>query len=248
MEGYDRGYERGHVSGHERGHIRGYVRGHSRGYGIKKEGDGREEKCNFSQAMKNANRQTIRGVPSKRPRTEEELQEAADRFSQDWTPQDQVMPWIRAHEPELSAMVSAGWSWDDVGRAMARARITYKTEVPMKGSILRAKAYKARKDRSEATTVRAVPARTPVVSGGVKPAPAASSIRPSADPSPAWLEQAPEREEGEPEFKPISLRTPLPPTAEPKAVKTQTAPERPKRSRADALAMLTNRPVKTEES
>ena len=65
-----------------------------------------------------------KGRPPKRQRTQDELADLARRLGADWQPGDNVMTWIRRHEAadtELSRLVRDGWSWTDVGLALALA-------------------------------------------------------------------------------------------------------------------------------
>lgn len=176
------------------------------------------------------------GSPCKRPRTEDELQEASAHFGRDWTQNDPVMPWIREHEPELRALVSSGWTWDDVGRAMALAGITYKTNAPMTGPVLRVKTYQARQARIALTAQAQKPAsvlyNTQSVamkepgSGGDRP--------PTPNPLPA-------RQPGEPEFRPVSLRQPYSPPQQPEKTSPPPAPKAVRLSEEEAMTLLTGR-------
>jgi hypothetical protein len=88
-----------------------------------------------------------RGRTPKRVRSVEELAALARVFGADWHPGDNIMTWIRRHEGgvrELSKLVRDGWSWADVGRAMALAGIVYRTGTPIAAGILSNKAWLAR--------------------------------------------------------------------------------------------------------
>ncbi len=88
-----------------------------------------------------------RGCTPKRVRTPEEVEALSRTFSADWRPGDHVMTWLKRHEgktQELSNLVRDGWSWTDVGRAMAVAGIHYRSGEAMSAPILRKKASEAR--------------------------------------------------------------------------------------------------------
>lgn len=88
-----------------------------------------------------------RGCTPKRMRSPEEVEVLARRFAVDWRAGDQVMTWLRRHEgktQELSSLVHDGWSWADVGRAMAVAGIHYRTGEPLSAATLCKKASEAR--------------------------------------------------------------------------------------------------------
>jgi hypothetical protein len=89
----------------------------------------------------------LRGRTPKRVRSSDELADLSRVFGADWQAGDNVMTWIRRHEGttrELSKLVKDGWSWADLGRALARAGITYRSGKPIASDILRNKAWKAR--------------------------------------------------------------------------------------------------------
>lgn len=89
-----------------------------------------------------------KGRPPKRVRSVAELEELAAKLGADWYDGDNVMTWIRRHEGnarELSKLVKDGWSWADVGRALALAGITYAKGTPITAKTLSRKAWDARK-------------------------------------------------------------------------------------------------------
>lgn len=100
----------------------------------------------------------LRGRIPKRLRSAEELAALAQLFAADWRHGDSVMTWIRRHEGmgrELSKLVKDGWSWGDLGRALAKAGIVYRTGTPISAITLRNKAWAARK-AAEGEGVQAV--------------------------------------------------------------------------------------------
>jgi hypothetical protein len=110
--------------------------------------------------MKPRSRSPHSGRPPKRKRTDAELQDLARALGADWTRGDTVQIWIHKHEGktgELSRMVEAGWLWEDIGKAMHLAGITYSTGQQIPSHTLRLKAYLARnreRDRIAAEAAR----------------------------------------------------------------------------------------------
>jgi len=105
------------------------------------------------------------------------------------------MTWIRRHEAtdsELSRLVRDGWSWDDVGRALAIAGIKYQTGPAISGDVLRRKAEKARTDerkRQAHDALRRLPHQVQATSTATKKTAEPTSV-----------------EDDEPEFRPASLK------------------------------------------
>ncbi len=125
------------------------------------------------------------------------------------------MTWIRRHEAtgaELSRLVRDGWSWADLGRALALAGIKYQTGPAIPGDLLRRKAGKARADerkRQANEALRRLPV-APVVEASVPDdmPTATTSHLPAAAVSPAFSTSPgmqPAIEDDEPEFKPVTL-------------------------------------------
>ena len=84
--------------------------------------------------MKPSSRSPQSGRPPKRKRTDAELNDLARVLGADWTQGDTVQTWIHKHEGKtraLSRMVEEGWLWQDIGRAMHLAGITYRTGPPI---------------------------------------------------------------------------------------------------------------------
>lgn len=182
--------------------------------------------------MNKPNKPKKAGKPDKRPRTEDELRAAAERLGQDWTPNDPVMPWIRKHEPELRALVTSGWTWDDIGLAMARAGITYKTGTPITGPVLRVKTYQARQAGAAKTDLENKPRYL------VTPKSSSDMVEPKPHIDPLQRSQTPSMgHDGEPEFRPVRFRqtyTPPPPSQP----ALPPRPKPPKRTPEEVRAML----------
>jgi hypothetical protein len=140
---------------------------------------------------------TAAAQPRKRPRNEAELDEVAQRLVSDWVPGDRIQPWLVRHEGEageLSALIGLGWSWDDIGRALHRAGITFRTGNVIPGGTLRQKAYLARQSARMPKRERLEPA---------------TSVRSEIGESVSGISTP------EPIFKPIRLRSSYRPPAAP---------------------------------
>ena len=187
----------------------------------------RVEKCNFSQAMKEVKQHG----PRKRVRTEAELNEAAERFGKDWTSDDLLVPWIRRHEPELTAMVKAGWSWAQIGDAMARAKITYKTGQPLSGPVLRVRICEIRKERGLSSSPRQAAQLKPATNTVRSP------VQSTRTEQPGWPSPVQEQRTAEPEFRPVSLHQPYTPPSPAQAPRAPK-PKQPQRSEEEVMALL----------
>ena len=158
-----------------------------------------------------------RGRTPKRTRSAEELASLSRLFAADWHPGDNVMTWIRRHEGttmELSTLVRDGWSWADVGRALALAGICYRSGTPISAHILGNKAALARsEERVRQAALRklapVLPAPVEHPSVAPEPMPARTDALPSAQAVPVLpAEPVPPVEEIAPEFqfRPASLK------------------------------------------
>jgi hypothetical protein len=97
--------------------------------------------------MKAPSRDLSSGRPPKRRRTDAELQALAILLGADWMAGDTVQTWINKHEGqtgELSCLVQEGWSWEDIGKAMHLAGISYSTGQQIPAHTLRLKAHLSR--------------------------------------------------------------------------------------------------------
>jgi hypothetical protein len=139
----------------------------------------------------------------------------AQRLGADWRPGDNVMTWIRRHEAtggELSRLVRDGWSWADLGLALAVAGIKYQTGPAISGDLLRRKAGKARADERNRQASEALrrPLAAPVVQtpgASDPPMTRTGQLAPAADPTPSSPpEMEPGIEDEEPAFRPATLR------------------------------------------
>jgi hypothetical protein len=151
-----------------------------------------------------------KGRPPKRQRTQDELADLARRLGADWQPGDNVMTWIRRHEAadtELSRLVRDGWSWTDVGLALALAGIKYQTGRAIPGYLLQRKAQKARADerRRRAGEALCLPSAVTAAEAPVSiNPPMKAAYIPHRTASSIPTESA--MEDKEPEFRPASLK------------------------------------------
>jgi len=173
--------------------------------------------------------------PKKRRRTEAELEDAAGRFRETYVTGDPVMFWLRRVEGRsgaLSALVREGWSWTDVGLAMARAGITYRTGKPLSATVLAAKAFEARQREQKGVRPKAslVPAEAPTQER--------RAVMPPSRPyeEPEWLKKRESSVPSEPEFRIGRLRQPY--TPPPPQPKHPPIPKAPKRTPEEVRAML----------
>jgi hypothetical protein len=161
------------------------------------------------------------GRPTKRKRADAELHDLARAMAADWTPGDTVQTWLRKHEGkagELSCMVGEGWSWEDLGKAMHIAGISYRTGQPISANTLRHKAYLARESeqrRVAAEAARQAPFRPPgpvspnpiPVAAAAGQTPALPSVLPAPpEPAPRAAPQAARSAPVEPMFRIVALK------------------------------------------
>lgn len=163
-----------------------------------------------------------RASAAKRRRQDDELQLLAATFSEDWRTGDKVQTWLRLHEPRLTSLVrDRGWSWEDVGRAMALAGIAYSSGQPISGPLLWRKVSAARTRRAGARKT----AEAPTVSRA-EPSPPIPVSHLSVTAATV-----------EPKFKLVRAARPVPlPPAQVASAPVQ--PEPPQRSREEVLALL----------
>ncbi len=188
--------------------------------------------------MKQNSHGPLSGRPPKRRRSEAELQDLARAFQADWTTGDMVHTWIHKHEGkagELSRKVEEGWLWEDVGKAMQVAGITYSSGLPIPAHTLRLKAYLSRnRERERMTAAPGRPAQhsipttvpaaaIPVIAAALQ-APILRAAPPDVgEPTIKRSGSAACLEPGEPMFRLVSLKAGQP-LAEP--VSLPTAPGR----------------------
>jgi len=143
--------------------------------------------------VKPPTRSLLSGRPPKRKRSDAELQALARVLGADWTPGDTVQTWIHKHEGktgELSRMVEEGWLWEDIGKAMHLAGITYSTGQQIPAHTLRLKAYLSRTRQRERAAVDAARQRQPKNRRRVPPPPAVPPVAAPPMEAPAPLSAA----------------------------------------------------------
>lgn len=124
----------------------------------------------------------------KRDHTDAETEALAETFRESWSEGQVIKSWLRQHGEELRALVRQDdWSWENVGRALSKAGIRYKTNKPWDAEILRRCVDQAMKPKK----VRAPKAPPPAL------VPAPVAIPASVAPIPL----VPPRAAGGPEFK-----------------------------------------------
>lgn len=148
---------------------------------------------------------------------------------------DPVMFWLRRAEGRsgaLSALVREGWSWTDVGLAMARAGITYRTGKPLSATVLAAKAFEARQREQQGVRPKSSPppAEAPIQERRAVMLPS----RPYEEPE--WLRKTESPVPPEPEFRIGRLRQPD--TPPPPQTPRLPRPIVPKRTPEEVRAML----------
>jgi hypothetical protein len=185
------------------------------------------------------------GRPPKRKRSEAELQALARLLGADWTPGDTVQTWINRHEGrtgELSRMVEDGWLWEDIGKAMHIAGITYRTGHPIPAHTLRLKAYLSREREHERAAAKAARQAGQHATARPRPAPAEPQATPDTretetpgldDPGHVLREDV--------TFPLVSLKggPPQPPQAKPKPLDPPATPPVPD---ADILRRVFGKP------
>lgn len=67
-----------------------------------------------------------------------DISELATRFRAAWNEGQVLKSWLKTHGPEIQERAKTGhWSWENLGRAMTEAGITYQTGTPWTGENLR---------------------------------------------------------------------------------------------------------------
>ncbi len=175
----------------------------------------------LSLQMQSKTRSPLCGRPTKRKRSGAELHDLSRALGADWTPGDTVQTWLHKHEGkagELSRMVEEGWSWEDLGKAMHLAGISYRTGELISANTLRHKAYLARnreRDRLAAEAARQTVSGTPPSVPSVAITVAATTMQPPALPVASSAQTAPDlhvdedaarTEPEEPMFRLVTLK------------------------------------------
>ena len=99
-------------------------------------------------------------MPIRTARPDAQIEQLAAEFRRCWVAADGIEPWLRRQAARLDKLVRAeGWSWDDVGRALTAAGITYVTGRPWSGRILAIKAAEVRLQLRARDAARQQPGR-----------------------------------------------------------------------------------------
>jgi len=84
-------------------------------------------------------------MPRRTARPDAQVARLAAELGRRWVAADGIEPWLRRQLPRLTSLArEEGWSWDDIGRAMTAAGITYATGRPWTGRQLARKAADVR--------------------------------------------------------------------------------------------------------
>jgi hypothetical protein len=122
----------------------------------------------------------------KRSHTDAEIEALGQKFREDWSEGQVIRSWLRQHGEELRRLVrQEDWSWANIGKALSKAGIRFKTEKDWTGENVRRAVDLAMKPKK----VRVPKVQAPVAAPMAPPAP----IMPTPF--------APPRAAGEPEFK-----------------------------------------------
>jgi hypothetical protein len=162
-------------------------------------------------------------MPPKAPRPQEQIDKLALTLSRRWIKADGIEPWLRRNVTFLTGQQrDKGWSWNDIGRAMTLAGITYGSGRVWTGHLLATKISQTRAQIAARGASR--PTRKPSV----------PFVAPEGSPISDALPAPPQR------FAPASLRghTPAPPP-----VDKAEPPQAPARQDPDeVIARLLGKP------
>jgi hypothetical protein len=77
-------------------------------------------------------------MPKRRNRPSKDIAELAEHFQRSWNHGQTVTFWLREHADELREFFrDHNWTWANLGEALTRAGITYRTGAPWTGENLR---------------------------------------------------------------------------------------------------------------
>ena len=76
-------------------------------------------------------------MAKRRNQTAEEIADLADRFRESWNEGRVLRSWLKAHADEILELAKNHWSWENLGKALTSAGITYQTGTPWTGENLR---------------------------------------------------------------------------------------------------------------
>ncbi len=77
-------------------------------------------------------------MAKRRNQTSQDISELAARFRVAWNDGQVLRAWLKIHGPEIQELSKHGnWSWENLGKALTEAGITYQTGTPWTGENLR---------------------------------------------------------------------------------------------------------------
>jgi hypothetical protein len=77
-------------------------------------------------------------MTKRRNQTSQDISDLAERFRAAWNDGQVLRSWLKTHGPEILELSKHGnWSWDNLGKALTEAGITYQTGTPWTGENLR---------------------------------------------------------------------------------------------------------------
>ena len=76
-------------------------------------------------------------MAKRRNQTAQEIADLADRFRESWNEGRVLRSWLKAHASEILELAKDHWSWENLGKALTAAGITYQTGTPWTGENLR---------------------------------------------------------------------------------------------------------------
>lgn len=79
-----------------------------------------------------------RHMPKRETRIAKDISDLAALFGQSWREGQVLRSWLRSHAAEIRKLIrDKDWSWEDIGRALTEAGVTYQTGTPWTGENLR---------------------------------------------------------------------------------------------------------------
>lgn len=76
-------------------------------------------------------------MAKRRNQTAQEIADLAERFRESWNEGRVLRSWLKAHAAEILELAKDHWSWENLGKALTSAGITYQTGTPWTGENLR---------------------------------------------------------------------------------------------------------------
>lgn len=77
-------------------------------------------------------------MPKRETHTARDISDLATHFRQSWREGQVLRSWLRSHATEIRELVrDKDWSWENLGRVLSEAGVTYSTGAPWTGENLR---------------------------------------------------------------------------------------------------------------